>query len=85
MESLKRHWKRVPRAVRAPLVLMVGTFFLVLGLILIPLPGPGGLVIFLGLAILATEFAVAEKARVWILQQVQQWWGKIKAAIKKKT
>lgn len=83
MESFKRRWKRVPRAVRAPLVLMVGTFFLVLGLILIPLPGPGGLVVFLGLAILATEFAVADKARVWILDQVQRTWNNLKAKLKK--
>lgn len=73
----------MPRAVRAPLVLMAGTFFLILGLILIPLPGPGGLVIFLGLAILATEFAVADKARIWILGQVQKSWSKIKKSLRK--
>lgn len=73
----------MPRAVRAPLVLMAGTFFLILGLILIPLPGPGGLVIFLGLAILATEFAVADKARIWILGQVQKSWSKFKKSLRK--
>ncbi|MCD2196648.1 TIGR02611 family protein [Actinomycetospora endophytica] len=38
---------------------VLGTVVLVLGVILIPYPGPGWLVVFAGLGILATEFAWA--------------------------
>jgi uncharacterized protein (TIGR02611 family) len=44
-------------------ILIVGIFVFVVGLILIPLPGPGILVCFAGLLILATEFEWAAKHR----------------------
>jgi len=34
---------------------------MLLGLALVPLPGPGWLIVFLGLGIMATEFAWAER------------------------
>ncbi|MCD7100787.1 TIGR02611 family protein [Pseudoclavibacter sp. 13-3] len=47
-----------------------GGCVLVLGVVLLPLPGPGWVVIFFGLGILSTEFAWAAKAlkplkRLW--------------------
>ena len=47
---------------RKAAVAVVGVFVIVLGIILIPLPGPGTLIILGGLAILATEFEVARRA-----------------------
>jgi uncharacterized protein (TIGR02611 family) len=78
MEGFKRRWKRIPRAVRKPLVAMVGTLLIILGLLLVPLPGPGWLIVFGGLAVLATEFAVAEKARVWLIDRLQKIWERAK-------
>jgi uncharacterized protein (TIGR02611 family) len=40
---------------------VLGTAIIVLGLILVPLPGPGWLIVFAGLALLATEFTWAER------------------------
>jgi len=40
---------------------LVGTLVLVLGILLIPYPGPGWLVVFAGLAILGTEFTWARR------------------------
>ena len=40
---------------------IVGGLIVVLGLALVPLPGPGWLIVFLGLGILATEFSWAER------------------------
>src|SRR6185437_5496681 len=40
---------------------LVGGAVTVTGIVLIPAPGPGWLVVFLGLAILASEFAWAER------------------------
>jgi uncharacterized protein (TIGR02611 family) len=40
---------------------LLGTVVAVVGLILVPLPGPGWLIVFLGLAILGTEFPAAHR------------------------
>jgi uncharacterized protein (TIGR02611 family) len=40
---------------------VLGTAIVLLGLVLVPFPGPGWLIVFLGLGILATEFAWAER------------------------
>jgi uncharacterized protein (TIGR02611 family) len=53
--------KFVRRSGKRMAVAVVGFVVLVVGLVLIPLPGPGWLVVFAGLAILATEFAWAER------------------------
>lgn len=44
-------------------VLLIGIPLIILGIILIPLPGPGLLVSFLGLFILSIEFEMARKHR----------------------
>lgn len=72
MESAKRYWRTIPTAVRKPIVFMVGTAIVVIGLILLPLPGPGWLIIFLGFAVLATEFATAEKIRAWLVVKLKR-------------
>lgn len=43
------------------LVLLAGLVFVVGGLVLVPLPGPGWLIVFLGLGIWGTEFAWARR------------------------
>jgi uncharacterized protein (TIGR02611 family) len=40
---------------------VIGTAVVLLGLVLVPFPGPGWLIVFVGLGILATEFAWAER------------------------
>ncbi len=40
---------------------VLGTLVVLLGLVLVPFPGPGWLIVFIGLGILATEFAWAER------------------------
>lgn len=67
MESVKKQWYRVPRAVRKPLVFMVGSAIIIAGLFMLIFPGPGWAAIFLGFAVLATEFAFAEKVRDWLV------------------
>lgn len=52
--------KQAKRAI----VIVIGFTVLVLGIVLIVLPGPGTLVIPLGLAILATEFVWARRLLV---------------------
>ncbi|WP_104193736.1 TIGR02611 family protein [Cryobacterium sp. M25] len=56
---------------------VLGSTVAVIGLILVPLPGPGWLVVFLGIAILGTEFPTAHRIAVAlkrILTTVWAWW-----------
>jgi uncharacterized protein (TIGR02611 family) len=61
---------------------LLGTLVVVLGLVLVPFPGPGWAIVIVGLAILATEFAWAErlldfvraKLRAWIRWLARQSW-----------
>lgn len=63
------HKNRVYRAAVGAL----GTFVVLLGLVLVPLPGPGWLVVFLGLAVLGTEFSSAQRLKNYGERQVHRW------------
>ena len=52
---------------------VLGATVVVIGFILIPLPGPGWLIVFAGLAILATEFVWAERLLDFARRKVHGW------------
>jgi uncharacterized protein (TIGR02611 family) len=83
MDGLKRRWKKIPAAVRKPLVFIVGSAIVVTGLAMLVLPGPGWAAIFLGFAVLATEFAFAERVRDWTTQELKKWLRKLQRGWKK--
>ena len=58
--NLLESWKRLPHPIRWVGVAIVGGAFIVAGIAMLVLPGPGIAFIILGLAILATEFVWAE-------------------------
>jgi hypothetical protein len=73
MERVRHHWKRLPASVRKPLVLVVGSLFIIAAAATGWLPGPGGIPLFLvGVAILATEFVWAERFRDAILAIIKK-------------
>ncbi|WP_104128972.1 TIGR02611 family protein [Cryobacterium sp. Y57] len=58
-------------------VALLGTLITAIGILLIPLPGPGWLIVFLGLAVLGTEFAWARRFGSFlkrIVARVWTWW-----------
>jgi len=63
MNWFERHWKRTPTPVRKPFIFLLGFAIVIAGIILLPLPGPGWVIIFAGFAVLATEFAFALRVR----------------------
>jgi uncharacterized protein (TIGR02611 family) len=52
---------------------VIGTAIIVGGVVLLPLPGPGWVIIFIGLALLATEFEWAKRLNAWTRRQVKGW------------
>ncbi|PWJ24949.1 uncharacterized protein (TIGR02611 family) [Branchiibius hedensis] len=69
--ALKSNWTTL--IIYRTVVIVVGLAIVVLGVILLPFPGPGWLVIFLGLGVLASEFEPAAKLRSYAIKQVKKW------------
>jgi len=59
--------------IRRIVVGMVGTAVVIAGIILLPLPGPGMLVILLGGGILATEFRFAKQWLACFRRRIRRW------------
>ena len=72
MESLRKKWRRTPRPIRQTTVLIVGTAVIAAGIIMLAIPGPGWLTIFVGLAIMATEFEAADRLKKRVEYRVRQ-------------
>lgn len=53
-------------------VFIVGLAVVIIGIIMLPLPGPGWLVIFAGMAIWATEFVWAQLVLRWTKRKVTE-------------
>lgn len=71
-----RHWFRRNPALNTAYrvgVGIVGGLVLVAGVLMIPYPGPGWLVVFAGLAILATEFAWAGRLLRFAKRYYDAW------------
>ena len=66
MDKIKRDSKRV-------LIAVVGFAVLVAGIVMIPYPGPGWLVVFAGLAILAREFTWAQNVLDYAKNKYDAW------------
>lgn len=52
---------------------LIGVAIIVIGIVLLPLPGPGWLIIFAGLFVLSTEFEWAERLLHFARDKVQAW------------
>lgn len=87
-ENPDRWMRRLMRRIRAWLVThprlqhayrvsvgTLGTVIALLGLVLVPLPGPGWLIVFLGLAILGTEFRWARRLSGWLKRMLSRFWA----------
>lgn len=66
MNRLRSHSKKV-------LIGIVGGLVVLIGLVLIPYPGPGWLIVFAGLAILATEFVFASRVLEYAKGKYDTW------------
>jgi len=94
ISAAKRRWARWRDGLRdRPLadlgyrmvIGFVGTVVLLVGIVTIPYPGPGWAIVFLGLAILASEFRFAQHALHYVRTRydaVMVWFGRQHIAVK---
>jgi uncharacterized protein (TIGR02611 family) len=72
-----RHRIRATRTGRITLQVVVATIgvaVVALGVVLIPFPGPGWLIVLAGLAILAVEFVWARRLLAFTRAKLEKWW-----------
>jgi uncharacterized protein (TIGR02611 family) len=55
------------------LIALVGGLVLVIGIVLVPYPGPGWLIVFGGLAILSSEFRWARVVLIFLRRRYDAW------------
>src|SRR3712207_5328923 len=65
--------RRTGRAVYRFVVALLGVVITLGGLVLVPLPGPGWLIVLAGLAVLSTEFDFARRLLDFARRQLQAW------------
>lgn len=68
----RRPWLNV---VYKTIITVIGIAVVGIGLILVPLPGPGWLIVFVGLTILGSEFHWARRVTVWLRAQLARFWA----------
>ena len=61
-----------------PLYLIVGLLLLFAGLVLMPAPGPGFIVVFIGAAMLAEESLWAARALDWTEVKLRALWSRVR-------
>ncbi|QNN63994.1 TIGR02611 family protein [Leucobacter denitrificans] len=77
-----RHWIRKRPwldIVYRVLVTTLGVLIMVLGLIMVPLPGPGWLVVFIGLTVLGSEYHWARRLLGWLRRALARFWERWRA------
>lgn len=63
----------MPNRIRRVAIFVAGIMVLMMGAVMIPYPGPGWLVVFMGLAVLAKEFPWAERSLRYGRTQYSRW------------
>lgn len=56
------------------IVTILGALVVVVGLLLVPLPGPGWLIVFVGLTILGSEYHWARRLLSWLRRVLARFW-----------
>ena len=66
---------RTARLTWQAVVATLGVSVVLVGIVLIPLPGPGWLIVLAGLAILAAEFVWAQRLLGYTRARLHSWWS----------
>ena len=76
LESIRERIRttRTGRLTLQIVVALVGLLVVLIGILLIPFPGPGWLIVIGGLAIWAIEFVWAQRLLTFTKNKLEQWW-----------
>ncbi|MBU2522723.1 MAG: PGPGW domain-containing protein [Nanoarchaeota archaeon] len=74
------NWLKNINQIKKFIILVMGMTVLVIGMLLLFLPGPGMLIILLGIVIIAIEFVWARR----LLKKINKRSGKIKSSLRLK-
>lgn len=66
------------------IITTLGVVIVIVGLILVPLPGPGWLIVFIGLTVLGSEYHWARRLTGWLRMQLARFWAWWKARKERK-
>lgn len=78
-DTMKDILSKLPLKTRRALIGFVGWAVLLLGVVMIPYPGPGWVVVFIGLSILASEFDWAKAFHDKLRSKYDAWSDWLKA------
>jgi uncharacterized protein (TIGR02611 family) len=84
MNWLKKVLANLPHPLRWALTMIIGFAIVIAGIVMIVTPGPGLLVIFIGLSILALELEWARELNKQGLQGLERIAAKLKSLFKRK-
>lgn len=60
-------------------ITVLGAVIVIVGLILVPLPGPGWLIVFIGLTVLGSEYHWARRLLGWLRNTLARFWERWRA------
>lgn len=72
----RRPWVEVLYRV---IITVFGGLIVIVGLILVPLPGPGWLIVFIGLTVLGSEYHWARRLLGWLRMALAKFWERWRA------
>ena len=64
---------KLTRSTKRILIGLAGWAVILVGIVLIPFPGPGWVIVFIGFSILASEFDWAKEAKEWVHDTYEKW------------
>ncbi len=79
MSAHPRTWRHAlrrnptTRAAYRVTVFLLGLLVVAVGLLLVPLPGPGWFIVLFGIAIWASEFDRAHRLLHWVRERLHEW------------
>jgi uncharacterized protein (TIGR02611 family) len=81
IRRLRAHVRAIPGGQLAwrLVVTLVGAVIVAVGIVLLPLPGPGWLIIFAGIGVWSTEYAWAARLLRWTRDQVTRYSARLRA------
>lgn len=78
-------WKRLPHPIRWVTVAIIGLTLVILGVIFMVLPGPGIPLVILGLVVLASEFAWAERTLHRVRHDSGRLWSSLRNRVRRQS